>query len=54
MSLRVFPKIRKTHKYRNLPLHNQLSPFVFSLLSHFIENGKMRTYKIGGRSPDIT
>jgi hypothetical protein len=55
MSPRVFPKLRRMHKYRNLPLFNQLSPFVSSLLSHFIEkkyfHGNMRTYKIVGRSP---
>jgi hypothetical protein len=55
MSPRVFPKLRRMHKYRNLPLCNQLSPFVSCLLSHMVEkkyfHGNMRTYKIVGRSP---
>jgi hypothetical protein len=58
MSPRVFPKLRRMHKYRNLPLCNHLSPFVSSLLSHFVKkkylHGSMRTYNIVGRSPNIT
>jgi len=57
MSPRVFPKLRRRHKYRNLPLCYQLSPFVSSLLSHFVEmkyfHGHTRTYKIVGRLPNI-
>jgi hypothetical protein len=47
----MFPNLRRTHKYGNLPLCKQLS-FYFLLLSHFIEkkyfHGNMGTYKIGG------
>jgi hypothetical protein len=51
LSPRVFPNLRRMHKYLNLPLQKQLS-FNFLLLSFFVEkkyfHGNMRTYKIGG------
>jgi hypothetical protein len=54
MSSRMFPKLKKMHKYTNLTLCNQLSAFVSSLLSHFIENGKIKTYKNGGGGDPVT
>jgi hypothetical protein len=53
VSLRVFSNLRRTYKYRNLPLHKQLF-FYFhtSFPSHTKEifpweHGNMGTYKLG-------
>jgi hypothetical protein len=58
MSLRVFPNLRRTHEYWNLPLTQTSSLFISWLLSHFVEkkhfHGNVGTYKIGGRSRGIT
>jgi hypothetical protein len=46
VSMRVFPNLRRTEEYRNLPSWN--SVFIFSVLSHFIEkkyfHGNVGTY----------
>jgi hypothetical protein len=50
VSPRVFPNLKRMHKYKNLPLRKGLS-FDSLLLSHFVEDkyfhGNVGTYKIG-------
>jgi len=54
MSPRVFPKLRRTHKYSNLPLQKQfslyfLTSFPFRRKKIFPwEHGNMGTYKTRG------
>jgi hypothetical protein len=56
--VRVFPNLRRTHEYRNLPLTQTSSLFISWLLSHFVEkkhfHGNVGTYKIGGDPGGIT
>jgi hypothetical protein len=53
---RMFPNLRRTHEYGNLPLNKQLTfYFLTSCPFHRKEfHGNVGTYKIGGSSLSIT
>jgi hypothetical protein len=46
-----FLNLRRTHKYRNLPLGKQLSSYFLAFHEKEIFPWERRTYKIGGAPP---